>query len=342
MKEALHYSSENGTVVCRLCPHGCTIPPGEAGRCRVRKNADGVLLSANYGVVSSLHLDPVEKKPLYHFYPGSHLLSVGTLGCNFQCFFCQNWSISQESPLDSAGPGKFLKMSPREVVELALKGRESGNIGIAYTYNEPTIWFEFVLETAALAKEKGLLNVLVTNGFIREEPLRQLLPFISAMNIDIKSMNDEFYKRKCGGRLKPVLKAARLASQACLVEITNLIIPTLNDSASEFEALAEWILNNLGADTPLHLSRYYPQYQSQIPPTGMKTLRDAYEAAIRKLHYVYVGNVREDTWNNTACPSCGRSVITRRGFEVTGYYLTPEHKCRDCGREIHMVGGYAG
>ncbi|MFH0801114.1 MAG: AmmeMemoRadiSam system radical SAM enzyme [bacterium] len=342
MKEALHYSSENGTVVCRLCPHGCTLPPAGEGKCRVRKNVDGVLLSANYGVVSSLHLDPVEKKPLYHFYPGSHILSIGTLGCNFQCVFCQNWSISQESPLDSPGPGKFLKMSPQEVVELALKGRESGNIGIAYTYNEPTIWFEFVLETAALAKEKGLLNVLVTNGFIREEPLKQLLPFISAMNIDIKSMKEEFYNRHCGGRLRPVLKAARLASQACLVEITNLIIPTLNDSTAEFEALAEWILNNLGADTPLHFSRYYPQYQAQIPPTGIKTLRDAYEAAIRKLHYVYVGNVREDTWNNTACPSCGRAVITRSGFEITGYHLTPEHKCRDCGREIHLAGGYAG
>jgi pyruvate formate lyase activating enzyme len=337
--EARHYRREKGSVVCGLCPHCCTLPPGGEGRCRVRKNMDGILMTANHSMVSSFNLDPIEKKPLYHFHPGSKILSLGTLGCNFQCVFCQNWSISQESPLDPALSGKYMKMSPAEAVGLALKSREKGNIGIAFTYNEPTIWYEFVLETASLAVKKGLLNVLVTNGFIREEPLLELLPFISAMNIDIKSINDEFYRRHCGGRLEPVLTAARLASRACLVEITNLIIPTLNDSVSEVEALADWIAENLGADTPLHLSRYHPEYRTHIPPTDLKTMKEAYEAASRRLHHVYVGNVWEDTWNDTFCHFCKNPVITRRGFEITGYDLAPGNRCRRCGRQVHIVGG---
>jgi len=242
MREALFYDKrDDGTVDCHLCPHRCRrIAPGAMGRCRVRKNVDGTLVSLVYGEVTSVNLDPIEKKPLYHFHPGSDILSIGTWGCNFRCAYCQNWQISQqEVPTQSVTPARMADLAGQH-----------GSIGAAYTYNEPTIWYEFVCDCAAALKERGLVNVLVTNGFISSKPAAAWLPFIDALNIDIKSMDDAFYRDHSGGRLKPVLRTAVQAKKHAHVEITNLVIPTLNDTDDHFRRLATWIAEHLGKETP--------------------------------------------------------------------------------------------
>lgn len=285
MKKALFYEkTDNGKVRCMLCPHGCTVPQGAAGVCRVRKNTGGELYSLNYACVTSVALDPIEKKPLYHFRPGAVILSVGTYGCNFKCGYCQNWSIAHEDA--RTGP-----MTPGELADLALFYTGKGSIGVAYTYNEPSIWYEFVLESSMLVKEKGLANVLVTNGFINIAPLKQLLPFIDAMNIDVKAFTDSFYRKYCGGRLDSVKKTVECAAESCHVEITTLIIPGLNDSPGEIAELARW-LSAIDPDIVLHLSRFFPNYQMQdIPPTPLTTLQKARDAASEHLRHVYLGNV---------------------------------------------------
>jgi len=283
LKEALFYESlPDKKIHCRLCPQECARRDGEIGFCGVRTNKGGKLYSDVYEKITSLALDPIEKKPLFHYHSGEFILSVGTKGCNFHCGFCQNWQISQESSTPTE------RMTSQEIVE---KAKKSGSFGIAYTYNEPFIWYEFILDTATLAKKEGLQNVLVTNGYVNEGPLRKLLPLINAMNIDVKSMDPEFYKKVCKGRLEPVLKTAEIAKKNCHVEITNLIIPTLNDKEELIEKLATWIKDKLGVDVPLHFSRYFPCYQYTIPPTPVSTLRLAEKIARRKLKYVYLGNV---------------------------------------------------
>lgn len=285
MKEVAFYQTkENGVTSCEVCPHYCTIKPGERGRCRVRENIDGRLYAANYGRVMSVALDPIEKKPLYHFYPGSNILSLGTVGCNFDCGFCQNWSLVHaklESPF----------ISPEEMVAKAKEWQINNNIGLAYTYSEPLMWYEYVLETAELAELAGLKNVLVTNGFINPQPFLTLLPFIHALNIDIKGFTPEYYRDICGGRLEPVLKTAELAKKHAHVEITTLLVTGLNDSREEIENLTDWIYNHLGEDTPIHLSRYFPQYRMDRPPTPLETMKMARDVAAKKLKHVYLGNV---------------------------------------------------
>ncbi|MEW5706418.1 MAG: AmmeMemoRadiSam system radical SAM enzyme [Actinomycetota bacterium] len=297
MKEAMYYEKrENKKVKCKLCPQLCLIDPSEVGFCCARKNIDGVLFALEYGRVSSAHLDPIEKKPLYHFHPGTTIFSVGGLGCNLRCPWCQNWSISQpkdrfpEVPIEDVIEKFTDGMTPERVIDMAKKYSSYGCIGIAYTYNEPFIWYEYVLDTASLAKEAGLYNVLVTNGYVMEEPLQQLLPFIDAMNIDVKGFKDSFYRR-LGGHLRPVLKTAEIAKQHCHVEITNLVIPGLNDSRQDFESLVDWIANSLGKDTPIHFSRYFPQYRTEVDPTPIETLFLAERIAKKKLGFVYLGNV---------------------------------------------------
>jgi len=280
--EALFYDKDGTKVHCWLCPHNCAIPDGGFGICGVRQNQKGKLYSLIYGEITALALDPIEKKPLYHFFPRSHILSVGTRGCNLACSFCQNWSISKTLT------------APTEKVEsefLIRRAQEVDSIGIAYTYNEPSIWYEFVFETAQKAKEAGLKNVLVTNGYISKEPLEQLLPFIDAMNIDIKSIDEGFYRKVCGGSLAPVLETIKKSCKHCHVELTNLIIPTLNDSTQEFEKLVDWVYENLGEGVPLHFSRYFPSYKLSLEPTPIATLRQAEAIAKKKLRYVYLGNV---------------------------------------------------
>ena len=328
MHEAQFYKKTSGNAVqCRLCPHFCRIGEGDAGKCRVRKNVDGTLYATTYEEVVSVSMDPIGKKPLYHFYPGHNILSVGTIGCNFACKFCQNWEISQ-----STVPTR--RLSVKDAVAIA---KEKNAIGIAYTYNEPSIWFEYVCDCARAIKDEGLRNVLVTNGFFNPEPLETLLPYIDAMNIDIKSIRDEFYRDLCGGRLKPVLDTALKAAQNVHVEITNLIIPGHNDSEEEFEELSGWIADNLGPETPVHLSAYTPRYQLNAAPTPVSTLQRAYEIFSQKLWFVYLGNVRSDVGNDTRCRNCGEVLVKRQGYFVEVLGLDREGMCNHCQGRSYIV-----
>jgi len=283
VKEALYYEKlDNHRVHCHLCPNECLISDGRRGSCGVRINKGGILYSEVYGKATSIALDPIEKKPLYRYHPGEHILSLGTKGCNFHCDFCQNWHISQEA--DAATED----ITSEQVVA---KAKAAGSFGIAYTYNEPFIWYEFVLDTAKLAKKHGLENVLVTNGYVNMEPLEGMLPYIGAMNIDLKSFNEDFYSKICKGRLKPILDVIKRSAKSCHIELTTLIIPTLNDSEEEIAKEAAWIYDNLGPEVPLHFSRYFPCYKMSLPLTPVRTLERAAEIARRKLKYVYLGNV---------------------------------------------------
>ena len=282
MKEALYWEKIDGEVHCLLCPHDCKIVNGVTGVCGVRQNIGGKLYSLVYGEMTSVSLDPIEKKPLYHYHPGESILSLGTKGCNFKCPFCQNWAISQDLEVPTQ------KITSRWVID---KAKECKSFGIAYTYNEPFIWYEFVLETAKLAKKEGLENVLVTNGYVNPKPLEEMLPFIGAMNIDLKSIDDDFYRKYCKGSLEPVLRTIKRSAKACHVELTNLVIPGLNDSEGNFDRLVDWIYDNVGADVPLHFSRYFPCYKLDQPLTSKETLEKAYKIAKKKLKNVHLGNI---------------------------------------------------
>lgn len=334
MKEALYYTQkENNKVACHLCPRECIISEGKAGICRGRINHDGRLYAKTYGECSSIAMDPIEKKPLYHFYPGSQILSIGTIGCNLKCQFCQNWHISQDIV-----PTK--QISPEDIAKYA---EEYNSIGVAYTYNEPSIWYEFVLDTARVVKQRGLKNVLVTNGYINELPLLELLPYIDALNIDLKSMEETFYYDICGkGQLDPVLNTIKIAKDnGCWIELTNLIIPTLNDSVDQIDNLICWILEELGDNVPLHFSRYFPQYKMNLPPTPISTLEKIYHQALQRLKYVYIGNACEIEGDNTYCPVCKQIVIKRKGYSISQYNLK-NGRCMGCGFEMDGRGGEDG
>ena len=285
MKKALFYEKiENDKVHCYLCPHNCVIKPENTGACRARKNVGGDLYSLNYARIASLSLDHIEKKPLFRFHPGSMILSAGTFGCNLKCSFCQNWSIAH---LDA----ETVEMSPEQLVNKAFEAKKAGNIGIAYTYNEPSIWYEYVYECAVLASKRGLSNVLVTNGFISEEPLMELLPFINAVNIDVKAYTSEFYKEICKATLHNVKKTVEIAVPQCHVEVTTLVIPGLNDSVEEIAELSAW-LASISTDIPLHLTRFFPNYKmTDRPATPLNVLERARKKASEYLEHVYIGNV---------------------------------------------------
>lgn len=317
-----------GSVKCELCPHSCIIADGRTGLCGTRKNVAGVLYALNFGEVTSLALDPIEKKPLYHFFPGASIVSVGTWGCNFRCGFCQNWEISQQRPL-------YVKeMAPDELVEMALQFLSHGNIGISYTYSEPIVWYEFVLATAELAKENGLKNVLVTNGYINPDPLERLLPLVDAMNVDLKAFNNDFYVRVCGGRYEHVLRTIETAvSYGVHVEVTTLLVPDGNDDLPELEAEFK-ALASISKDIPLHLSRYHPAYKYGKPPTDLKTMIAAYNLASKYLNYVYLGNVWDERYETTYCPKCGNPLISRRGYSVKIVDLAEGGRCGKCSNPI--------
>jgi len=307
----------NNQVKCILCPHECLINEGKRGSCRVRKNDQGVLYSENYGRVTALHLDPIEKKPLYHFYPGRAILSVGTFGCSLKCKFCQNYDISQSSIENFSHLKEY---TPEEIVEIAMK--QSENLGIAFTYNEPCIWYEFMLDIAEKSKKKNLKNVAVTNGYINEAPLEKLLQTIDAFNIDLKAFTEKFYRHYTSSSLEPVkntLKKIRLAGKH--LEITYLIIPTLNDDEKVFKDMMKWISSELGKETVFHISRYFPAYRMNIQSTPVSLLKRFYNIASQYLIYVYLGNVSLNSeGKNTMCPSCGKLLIRREGYfiEITG------------------------
>ncbi len=321
------------TVQCELCPKMCLIEPGQSGECRVRINIDGVLRTVVYGFPCSVNpYDPVEKKPLFHFLPGTRILSVATVGCNLHCLNCQNWEISQKNPEESTAA--FLP--PERLVQLAKRNRY---LSIAYTYSEPIIFYEYTYDTAKLARKEGIRNVLVTAGYINPQPWKELLEYIDAANIDLKFISDDLYRRICSGTLKPVQNALVLAkASGTLVEVTNLIIPTLNDKPEQIRELARWLKANLGRETPLHFSGFYPRYKMQhLPPTSLKTLEMARELAISEgLDYVYIGNVRSKEGENTYCPGCKNLLIKRKGYIILQNRLK-EGCCPDCSQEIYGV-----
>lgn len=279
-KEAMYYEKmNNGRVKCFLCPHRCTIKDGYSGICGVRKNKNGILNTINYGKISSYAYDPIEKKPLRNFYPNTRIFSIGSFGCNLKCRFCQNWQISQQLPPTIEIPDKDI---------LALAGENS--IGIAYTYNEPTIWYEYVFHIAKKIREIGLKNVLVTNGYIEQEPLKELLPFIDALNIDLKSYDDEYYRELCGGNIGPILETIKMSAEKSHVEITTLIVEGENDSPEKMGSMAYWI-SQIDKNIPLHITRYFPAYKMNNPPTSLDILTELKEQADKYLKYVYLGNV---------------------------------------------------
>ena len=294
-------------------------------------NDGGILRAVTYGFPSAVHVDPVEKKPLNHFLPGSRAFSIATVGCNLHCRNCQNWELSQANPEDAAA----VALAPREVVSRA---RETGCRSVAYTYSEPIVWYEYMLDTCRVAREAGLSNVCVTAAYINQEPLRELCGVLDAANIDIKAMSDRFYREICSATLPPVLDAAVTAkSLGVLVEITNLVIPTLNDSDEDLEALCRWIRTHLGAETPLHFSRFHPQHQMKhLPPTPASVLRRARDiAAASGLQHVYLGNLLEPGAQDTHCPSCGRTLVRRAGYLVLENRLGSDGVCPFCGAEVY-------
>ena len=320
---------ESGRIECRLCPHRCKIGEGQTGLCKARGVVHGDLQALTYGILSSAHLDPIEKKPLYHFLPGSGIFSIGGWGCNFGCSFCQNWSISQEAHLESSREFR--------VEDVVRSAQSEGSIGLAYTYNEPLIAFEFVRDCARLARERGLRNVLVTNGYVESDPAAELLPLVDALNIDIKSMNDGFYRQQCRGSLAPVLAFAEQSVRAgCLVEITNLVIPGLNDRDEEVEELAVWVKEHLGPAVPLHLSAYRPEYKLDAPPTPPQALEHAFDLCSRHLPYVYMGNVASAKGCDTRCPACSALLVARRGYSVEVVGLG-HGACVQCGRKADFA-----
>lgn len=326
-REALYYSKlQNQAVQCNLCPHRCGIKEGGRGKCRVRRNVDGTLYAENYGQVAAIAMDPMEKKPLYHFYPGKYILSIGTIGCNFSCSFCQNYHIAHNDAHTE-------QASPNYILSLCRQGDEEC-IGVAYTYNEPNVWYEYVMETAKLIQKETYKNVLVSNGYISPEPLMELLPYIDAMNIDVKGFSERYYKDICGGSLKDVQRTVEISAEKAHIEVTTLIVPGYNDSVEEIRSLASW-LADINPEIPLHLTRYYPQYKMSAPPTPLETLMRLKEVANEHLDYVYTGNIYGGD-NNTYCPSCDALLVSRGSFITTEHF--DDGHCSKCGKKIPIIG----
>jgi pyruvate formate lyase activating enzyme len=336
---------EDKKVKCHVCANECVILPKKVGICRTRKNYDGELYTLTYGsMISKGSLDPIEKKPLYNFWPGATAYSIASIGCSFRCQNCQNWNISQANPTDNGKSGFYtlegldnremplVEMSPKQLVELVKK---SGATTLAYTYNEPLIWHEWILDTVTLLKQENIKTILVTNGYSTPEATKELIEVgIDAANIDIKSMSDEFYKTVCGVKsVQPVLDTAkRFKSSGIHIEITNLIIPGLNDSDTEIKSLSNWIVKNLGGNTPTHFSAYHPDFKKpSMKRTPFETLDRAYNIANKVgINYVYVGNLSHEKGGNTYCPNCNHLILGRSGYRFTKINITDSKKCPNC------------
>ena len=321
------------TVKCLLCAQGCSIKDGQRGQCRVRMNAGGELRSLSYGRPVAIHVDPIEKKPFYHFLPGAQAYSIGTAGCPLRCRFCQNWQISQASPEDF--DAAFVP--PASLVSTAARQAPV----IAFTYNEPTVQAEYVLDVARDARKRSLRSVMISCGFMNEAPLAEMCGALDAIKIDLKGFSEPFYRSVCNAELKPVLRTiTQIAKQGVHLEIVNLVVPTLNDSEKGLQDLAAWVAGELGPDVPLHFTRFYPDYQLlNLPPTPVATLDRARRIAMAKgLNYVYVGNVPDHPGNNTYCPACRKAVVERTGFFVTAANVK-NGRCGFCKRAIAGVWG---
>ena len=328
VREALFYEEiENGSVRCLLCPRHCVIDKGQVGFCRTRKNVDGVLYTLIYGRLSSIATDPIEKKPLYHYHPGTKILSVGTWGCNMSCPWCQNHEISQGTP-------QTQKVDPERLVHIAL---DRNSPGIAYTYNEPMIWFEFVLDTSRMASADGLYNVLVTNGYVSADPFKLLLQTVQAMNIDLKGFDQRFYQKRCSADLEVVKRNIQLAyEEGVHVELTTLLIPDENDSVEKINEQCQWIAS-IDPAIPLHLSLYFPAYRFNKPPTDLNRAIELWKTAKKTLQYVYLGNQLEYEYQRTLCPYCSNVLIERSGYQIQIVGLGEGRRCQQCHRQIPIV-----
>jgi pyruvate formate lyase activating enzyme len=334
IKEAmLSRSLEGGGVECYLCAHRCRILPEKFGVCGVRQNRDGKLFTHVYGEVIAAHIDPIEKKPLYHFLPGTTSFSVATVGCNFRCPFCQNWQISQAARKDKEFRSGA-KLSPEDIVRESL-GQHCRSV--SYTYTEPTIFFEYAYDTARLARDAGLANVFVTNGYMTAEALETIQPYLDAANVDLKAFKDETYKKVCGARLEPVLESIRLMKALHIwVEITTLVVPGMNDGDDELRSLARFVAG-VSPDIPWHVSRFHPDFKyTQTDATPMATLRRAYALGKEEgLEYIYIGNVWGES-EHTLCPKCGKPLLRRSGFLIKENRVK-DGKCPFCGKPIAGV-----
>lgn len=319
-------SSQDGVVTCRLCPALCVLPNGKTGICGCRFNKDGQLFTDNYGEAVSIAVDPIEKKPLYHFHPSKNILSTGANGCNFKCVNCQNWTISQEKVQTSY-------LSPEQLVSTAKK---YNSIGVAFTYTEPMIWFEYIMDTAPLLKNAGLKVVLVSNGYINQKPLMELIEYVDAFNIDLKGINPEFYKKICKGLLEPVLENIKyIYNSQTHIELTNLIIPGKNDSDEDITSLVNFI-SSISDMIPLHFSAYHPDYKLDIEATPMKTMLKAKKIAQEKLKFVYLGNILSDDGSQTVCPQCGSLLVNRDGYRTSIEGLDGS-KCKCCNFMTNII-----
>ena len=335
MKKAMLYERlSDNKVRCNLCAHRCVIADGKRGVCHVRENQGGTLYTLVYGRTIAQHVDPVEKKPLFHFYPGTTAYSVATPGCNFRCRWCQNWEISQMPREQDLITGD--EASPEQIVAVA---QRAGCQSIAYTYTEPTVFFEYTYDTARLAHEAGLANIYITNGYMTEEMLEVFHPYLDAANVDLKAFRDETYRKYVGARLQPVLDSLKVMKRLGIwLEVTTLVIPGLNDDPAELRDAAQFVAQELGADTPWHISRFFPAYRmTDVLSTPVETLRQAQEIGLAEgLRYVYVGNVPDE--ENTLCHHCGRLLIRRAGYSILENHVQPDGKCPDCGTPVAGVG----
>lgn len=336
MKEAKFYKQAENNINCRLCNHFCIIGKNKTGICRVRKNIDNSLYSLVYGYPAATNVDPIEKKPFFHFYPGSQIYSIGTLGCNFKCTNCQNWDISQATNIENK-QNNFEFFQPEKIVEEAL-----GNncIGIAYTYNEPTVFTEYALDIMRLAQENELKNVWVSNGYMSKDCLSAILPYLDAINVDLKSIDKDFYRDNCAAKLDPILEnLIFLKKEQVHLEITSLVIPSLSDDIDMISKVAGFIANELGEDTPWHISKFSPKISwklKSIPPTGDDIIYEAYEIGKEAgLKYVYVGNIPGDQKENTYCPKCGELAIHRLGYLIERHDING--RCPACDRSLDII-----
>ncbi len=339
MKEAQFYKKlAEKRVQCQACNHYCQIMPGNRGICAVRENRDGKLYSLVYGKIVAKNVDPIEKKPLFHFLPGTKSLSIATVGCNFRCLYCQNADIAQmpkESVLFREGNVPGINLTPEDIVREAVLARTPS---ISYTYSEPTIFIEFALETMKLAHKKNLKNIWVTNGYTSKEVLKEVAPYLDAANVDLKGFTEEFYNKICGAKLKPVLKTIKAMKKAGVwVEITTLVVPEQNDTKEQFEGIANFIAKEVGKDVPWHISKFFPTYKlKDLPPTPPSSLVEAREAGKKAgLKYIYLGNVSLPEYEITFCPKCGAKMVERAGYEIIRH--DKDGKCAKCGQDLSLI-----